>query len=282
MKINFLDFWGGFDIHNNFFIHLFRDIYGSVQIGQLTECDYIIYSCFGQQHKTINRNKVKKIFYTGENIRPNFEDCDYSFTFDFDSYNGKNIRIPLYHLYIDWFNVSTYTNPKYLIHPSKINDNEFIKTPKTKFCATVFSSPRQIRFDLMNTLSTYKKVDGYGRPFGNHSEGELDKYQKLSQYKFSICPENSAHDGYYTEKLLHAKTAGTIPIYLADRGVDRDFNTKAFINVADYNNFEDLLKRVIEIDSDDELYNKIKNQTLFQSSISLDKIKENIRSILGD
>lgn len=280
MKINFLDFWGGFDIHNNFFIHLFRDIYGSVEIGQLTECDYIIYSCFGQQHKTINRNKVKKIFYTGENIRPNFEDCDYSFTFDFDSYNGKNIRIPLYHLYIDWFNVSTYTNPKYLIHPSKINDNEFIKTPKTKFCATVFSSPRQIRFDLMNTLSTYKKVDGYGRPFGNHTEGELDKYQKLSNYKFSICPENSYYDGYYTEKLLHAKTAGTIPIYLADNKVHIDFNKKSFIDIADFSSLESLKQFVIKVDNNDELYQEIANQPLAINNFSLQSIKQQIKKIL--
>jgi len=282
MKINFLDFWSGFNPEHNFLYYLFKDIYKNVELAPISQCDYVIFSCFGENHNYVNRNKTKKIFYTGENLRPNFDQCDYSFTFDFAGYNRRNIRIPLYYFYIDWFNTGTWGNPQYLIHPSKINDNEFIHTPKTKFCATVFSSPKPIRYDLMNLLSRYKQVDGYGRPFGNHTEGELDKYEKLSQYKFSICPENSAHDGYYTEKLLHAKTAGTIPIYLADRGVDRDFNTKAFINVADYNNFEDLLKTVIEIDRDNELYNKIKNQTLFQSPISLDKIKENIRSILGD
>lgn len=280
MKINFLDFWGGFDINNNFFIHLFREIYNHVEIASIEDCDYIIYSCFGQNHKTVNRNKTKKIFYTGENIRPNFEECDYSFTFDYETYNNRNIRIPLYYLYIDWFDVSTYTNPRYLIHPSKINDNEFIRTPKNKFCATVFSSPRQIRYDLMNTLSTYKKVDGYGRPFGNHTEGELDKYQKLANYKFSICPENSKYDGYYTEKLLHAKTAGTIPIYLADDEVHRDFNVKGFINVADYDDLNKLLERVIEIDNNEELYKEISNQPLFNTELNLDKIKTLIKNVL--
>jgi len=280
MKINFLDFWGGFDINNNFFIHLLKQIYGHVEIANPNNCDYIIYSCFGEQHKAINRNRTKKIFYTGENIRPNFSECDYSFTFDFDTYSDKNIRIPLYYLYIDWFNVLTYTNPQYLIDASKLNDNEFIKTPKTKFCATVFSSPRKIRYDLMNTISRYKKVDGYGRPFGNHTEGELDKYQKLAHYKFSICPENSYHDGYYTEKLLHAKTSGTIPIYLADDKLHRDFNAKSFINVADYDSLDDVLDMVIKIDKNDELYNEMRNQPLFNTELCLDEIKNKIKTLL--
>lgn len=279
MKINFLDFWGGFDIQNNFFIHLLRDIYKNVELAPIQQCDYIIYSCFGNSHHIIDRNKTKKIFYTGENLRPDFNECDYSFTFDFDSYDGKNIRIPLYHLYIDWFNVSTYTNPQYLIHPSKINDNEFIRTPKTKFCATVFSSPRQLRYDLLNTLSTYKKVDGYGRPFGNHTEGELDKYQKLSEYKFSICPENSCYDGYYTEKLLHAKTSGTIPIYWADEKVHLDFNKKCFIDVRDFESLEDLKNFIIKIDNDQELYYSIMNESLINGPLNLDKIKEQIKNL---
>lgn len=280
MKINFLDFWGGFDPANNFLFHLFKTIYDNVELSPISQCDIIIYSCFGNNHHYINRNKTKKIFYTGENKRPNFNDCDYSFTFDFDDYNGKNIRIPLYYFYIDWFNTKTWGNPQYLIHPSKLEQNEFIQKPKNKFCATVFSNPVPIRTALLSYFNKYKKIDGYGAPFNNKSDGEYVKYQILSEYKFSICPENSSYDGYYTEKLLHAKTAGTIPIYLADKGVNRDFNTKSFINIADFNNLEDLLNRIIEIDNNNELYNEIKNQPLFTNPISLDIIKQSIRKII--
>ena len=91
MNISFLDFWGGFDSTNNFFIHLFKQIHDNVHVSNPENADIIIYSCFGNNHNTFNH--CKKIFFTGENKRPNFEECDYSFTFDFDDYNGKNIYI---------------------------------------------------------------------------------------------------------------------------------------------------------------------------------------------
>jgi len=280
MKINFLDFWGGFDPQNNFLLYLFREIYGEVELAPLSQCDVVIYACFGDNHRYVDRSKTKKIFYTGENIRPNFNDCDNSITFDFDDYNGRNVRIPLYFFYIDWFNVKTYTNPEYLLPANQIEDNDFIKTPKTKFCATIFSNPVPIRMRLLNAISQYKPVDGYGRPFNNHFEGEHKKYKILSEYKFSICPENSSHDGYYTEKLFHAKTAGAIPIYMADSGLDRDFNTKSFINIADFENEQRLKEFVIEMDNNDSMYQEMFNEPLFKTPLSLDNIKKAIKEII--
>lgn len=280
MKINFLDFWGGFDPANNFLLHLFNATYGNVELAPLSQCDIVIYSCFGENHNYVNRDRTKKIFYTGENKRPNFNDCDYSITFDFDDYNGKNIRIPLYYFYIDWFNVSTYKNPEYLLPAQNIESNEFIQTPKTKFCATIFSNPVPVRIKLFQCLSEYKEVHGYGRPFNNHFEGEYTKYKILSEYKFSICPENSSHDGYYTEKLFHAKTAGTIPIYVADSGLERDFNTKAFIDISKFENEQRLKEFIVEMDNNDSMYQEMFSQPLFNTPLSLDNIKPLLKKII--
>ena len=276
MKINFLDFWDGFDPNNNFFLYLFRDIFGSADLTPIEDCDVVIYSCFGNSHLSVNKNKAIKIFYTGENVRPDFDDCNFSFTFDFNDYDERNIRVPLYYLYIDWFNTKTWGNPEYLISPSALEDNEFIQTKKTKFCATIFSNPAYPRMELYNLLSGYKQVDGYGRPFNNHSSGELKKYQILSEYKFSICPENSRWDGYYTEKLLHAKTAGTIPIYLADTKVAQDFNKKSFINVNDFTSEKDLLDFIVEIDNNEQMYLDMFHEPLFVPRPSLERIKRSI------
>lgn len=281
MNINFLDFWDGFDPHNNFFLYIFREIYGNVELKPVNECDYIIYSLFGNQHLNVDRKRTKKIFYTGENVRPNFNECDYSFTFDFDHYNNKNIRIPLYHLYIDWYDVKTYGNFTYLLPVKNISDNEFINTKKSKFCAAVFSNPHPLRFELMNKLSEYKTVDGYGSPFNKGSRGDFIKYKILSEYKFSICTENSIHPGYSTEKLFQAKTSGTIPIYKSSIKTHLDFNPKCFIDINDFENLDELKHFIAKIDNDDFLYKKIFNEPLWLQKISLDDIKNKIKFLLN-
>jgi hypothetical protein len=264
MKINFLDFWGDFDPTNNFFFYFIKNIFPDAQLAPINQCDYIIYSCFGNNHKHVDRRKTKKIFYTGENKRPNFSECDYSFSFDIEDYDGKNVRIPLYFLYIDFFNQGTYTNPKYLLPADWIDSNPYIETEKKKFCAAVFSNPTEQR---MNLLKAIKNVDCYGRPFGNHSDGEDIKYRILSEYKFSICPENSKHPGYYTEKLFHAKTSGTIPIYSCGGDPSIDFNTKSFINIDSFTNLEELSEYIDYVNNNDHEYLKIKNEKLFNESI---------------
>ena len=231
MTLSFSDFWGGFNYNNNFFYDLLKEINPEVRIVNFNEQpDILIYSCFGQQHRYTNRSKTKKIFYTGENIRPNFAECDYSLSFDFDQHNGRNFRLPLWMLQIDWFNKRDYTNPAFVLPHNKILANEFINTPKTKFCCAIFNTDSPYRFETVNKLSNYKKVDCYGNPHGNWFYGENVKYKILSEYRFSICFENSIYPGYYTEKLFHAKTSGTVPIYWADKEIENDFNKKGFIN----------------------------------------------------
>ncbi len=45
------------------------------------------------------------------------------------------------------------------------------------------------------------------------------KYQTLSGYRFAICYENAAIDGYIMEKIFDCLFVGTIPIYLGDPDV---------------------------------------------------------------
>jgi len=280
MKINFLDFWGdGFQSDNNFFMHLFRETFGDVELAPPHECDVVIYSCFSGSHQAVPRT-VTKIFYTGENIRPNYEECDYSITFDFDTYGGKNIRLPLWMLQIDWFGHGGYGNPEYVIPLDSLVDNEFTQKEKSKFCGFVFNNPTDSRLKAIEVLGRYKRVDCYGTLFGNWFYGEKKKYNILSDYKFSICFENSTHDGYYTEKLLHAKLAGTIPIYWTDKNAGRDFNVKSFLNLTDFDTMEDLMEKVKEIDQDEDLYNSMRNEPLFTKTPNLENIKTELKKIL--
>lgn len=278
MNIAFLDFWGSFDPNNNFFTHLFKQIKDNINITDAKNADVIIFSCFGDEHKKYNH--CKRIFFTGENIRPDFNNCDYSFTFDFDSYDGKNIRIPLWYLYIDWFNVKNYGNPSCLIPVNYLNKH--LNKEKNKFCATVFSKSIQSRFDIINKIQTYKSVDCYGKIHPNSlPDGEDKKLDILSNYKFSICFENSIYPGYFTEKLLHAKIAGNIPLYYADKTFNKDFNEKCCLNLINYENLDHYLEDIKKIDNNNSLYRDILNQPLFKTEINLNDIVKDVSFILN-
>lgn len=285
LKINFADFWPGLDPTNNYFYHLLSLKY-DVEISN--NPDLLFFSvAYGRSRYRDTIKAGKRIFYTGENVRPNFTSdnpiessensyslgkCDFAFTFDFSD-DERNYRLPLWVIQIDWFNKGTYGNPQFILPPDKIYDNEFIRKEKTKFCAFVFNNPIPERLEIYEKLSKYKQVDGYGKPFDNWFYGEDNKYRTLADYKFSICFENSISKnigGYYTEKPFHAKTAGTIPLYKADAKCSYDFNTKSFVNAIDYNSIDELIEYVIEIDKNDDLYKQIFNEPLFTDR----KIKE--------
>jgi hypothetical protein len=279
MNVAFLDFWYDFQPENNFFIHLVKSIKESVNITSPEKADVIFYSCFGDSHKKYNS---KKIFFTGENLRPDFNNCDLSLSFDFDDYNNRNLRLPLWYLYIDWFNVKSYGNPDWLIPVEYLsNENEFTKKDKKQFCSTVFSSPYDSRFNMVNLLNEYKQVDCYGKIHNNKlPDGEKYKMDVISNYKFNICFENSIYPGYFTEKLLHAKIAGCIPIYYSDKSYSSDFNTNCCINLIDFDNVYELLEYIKKIDNDVDLYESIKNEKLFNETPNLDKIKKYLQNEL--
>ena len=268
MKLSFLNFWGDFDPNNNFFIHLLKSYKENVQVVSPERADNIIYTCFGQEH--LNYNNCNKIFYTGENIRPNFGECNGALSFDIDDHGGKNVRLPLWMLYIDWFNVGSYGNPNGLVPISKINNNRFKNRLKTKTCCIVVNHLGNNRNIIMNKLQQHFSVDGKGKPFNNWDYGEDLKYNFISDYKFNICFENTIYPGYHTEKLFHAKIAGCIPLYNGSTTIDSDFNPKCFLNLQDFSNIENFISKILEINSSDRLYKEIYEQPLFNTEPSLE------------
>jgi alpha(1,3/1,4) fucosyltransferase len=240
----------------------------------------MFFSDFGTENM-LYRN-CKKIFFTGENQRPNFKKCDYSFTFDFDDYEGRNFRLPLWYFYIDWFNVKTYLNPEWLIPESYLyGENEFTQKSKDEFCSIVFGKMVDSRLNAIQKISEYKKVDIFGKanPEYNLPDGEKHKLDLISNYKFSLCYENSVTPGYHTEKLLHGKIAGNIPIYYGDKTVCRDFNQKCFINTVNMSD-EEVIETIKEIDTNRELYDRINSEPLFENKISLEPLIKNLFKIL--
>lgn len=280
MKICFSDFWSPFDPNNNFFTNILKRSFENVEVVNPEDADVMFFSAFGMEN-TLYKD-CKKIFFTGENQRPNFKKCDYALTFDFDDYGGKNFRLPLWYLYIDWFNVKTYDNPQWLIPESYLyGENEFIKKPKNKFCSIVFGKLVESRLNAIQKISEYKKVDVFGKANLEYHlpDGEKHKLDLISNYKFSLCYENSVTPGYHTEKLLHGKIAGNIPIYYGDETVCKDFNKKCFINTVNMPD-EEVFETIKQIDTNKELYDRINSEPLFENKISIDPIIKTLYNIL--
>jgi hypothetical protein len=221
--------------------------------------EFLIYSCSGFEHLKYN---CIRIFYTGENVRPCFDRCDYAFSFDYPI-TERNYRLPLYRL------DKTHDQLFHTREPDRI------VSEKRKFCCFLSSNPKaQERIAFFDLLSQYKPVDSGGADKNNIGYRVNDKMTWLKNYKFSIAFENSQYPGYTTEKLLHALVANTIPIYWGNPAVANDFNCKAFINCHDYGSFEDVIEVVKKIDQDDVVYREYLSQPYFLDGIENEFCRE--------
>lgn len=247
VRINFADFWHDDSLEAKLSNPLTRLLQKRFELEFTDQPDFLIYSCFGAE---FSRYSCTRIFYTGENKRPDFRLCDYAFTFDYPV-TDRNFRFPVYGL----FKLGPLFAPR---------DVDALMAEKTRFCAFVFSNPRaRERIAFMERLSRYKRVDCGGRINNNVGFLVHDKLKFLRPYKFSIAFENSSWPGYTTEKLAEALVATTVPIYWGNPLVQRDFNPRAFINCHDYRSMDEAVEAVIALDRDDGLYRRYLGETAF-------------------
>lgn len=266
LKLNFTGFWPSFDKTDNFFFNLLAERY-NITISD--KPDILFYTEGGFDHKKYNCTKV---FFTGENIRPDFTACDFAFTYDREI-TKKNYRLPLYALYYD---------VTHLVD-RKIDAKKVLAT-KNKFCCFLVSNGASaIRNDFFAALSKYKHVDSGGMFLNNLGYVVKHKWDFIAEYKFVIAFENASHPGYTTEKIYEPFIKNCVPIYWGDPEVAKDFNPKAFINCHDYASFNEVIKRVTEVDNDDDLYLQYINQPVFTNNLVNDDVKkENIIKRLDD
>lgn len=155
---------------------------------------------------------------------------------------------------------------------------------KKDFCAFVVSNGCcTTRNTVMKKLSTYKKVDSSGLYENNvghlapHDETEYgDTFLPyLQKYKFTLCFENCKKENYVSEKLLNAYIAGTIPIYWGCSNVLKWFNPNAFLYLEDESeqSMNKLIERIIELDKDDTLYEKMYNEPLIKEIPDIMKLE---------
>ncbi len=279
IKLWFSDFYEGFNPEDNYFHSLLSAFY-EVELSP-AKPDFLIYSCYGIDFLKYN---CVRIFYTGENLRPDFNLCDYAIGFDFMDFGERYIRYPNFAFLEDQFLQLIKS-----VKPTKSTSN------KDFFCNFIYANsqaaPARDRF--FHLLDEYKKVSSPGKHLNNISmdvgkrfsqDWMYTKLEFQSRCKFTIAFENTSSPGYTTEKLLHAYITGTVPIYWGNPEVTKDFNPDSLINCHDFSSFEEVVERVKKVDNNEDIFNKIINEPAFRNNdipphLKKDKVEYFLKNI---
>ena len=242
IRIAFSDFWDVFDPNDNFITDALREKF-EVEIGK--DPDFVFCSIFGRKYLKYD---CARIYYTGENIAPDFNLVDYAMGFpDIDFYD-RYLRLPHYVLYP---RACELAQKKPSLPDRELTDR--------KFCSYVISNSicAPERTALLEKLSQYKELASGGRYRNNVGGPVADKIEFSKGYKFSIAFENSGSRGYTTEKIMESFAADTVPIYWGNPDIAKEFDPQSFINCHDFDSFDNVVEYVKKVDNDDELYLKM-------------------------
>ncbi|WQS50746.1 fucosyltransferase [Helicobacter pylori] len=261
-----------------------------------------------QARKILSYQNTKRVFYTGENEVPNFNLFDYAIGFDELDFNDRYLRMPLYYAYLHYKAeiVNDTTSPYKLKalytlkkpshkfkenHPNLCalihNESDPLKRGFASFVASNANAP--IRNAFYDALNAIEPVAGGGSVKNTLGYKVKNKNEFLSQYKFNLCFENLQGYGYVTEKILDAYFSHTIPIYWGSPSVAKDFNPKSFVNVHDFNNFDEAIDYIRYLHAHQNAYldmlyenplNTIDGKAGFYQNLSFEKILDFFKNIL--
>lgn len=249
VKVKFDQLYKGFNTSDNFFT---RQLSAKYEVKISDDPDFYFFSHPVYGSKNYSKYKCHRIFLGGENIRADWNICDYVLDSDFYVNNPRQKRWPLW-AYWSWSLAQMNQQKSF----TNLND-------KKKFCCMVVSNPTcKERNQFFHKLSKYKKVDSGGRFLNNIGFPVENKIEFIKDYKFVISFENSSFPGYTTEKLIEPLIVNSIPIYWGNQVVGKDFNTDSFINIKDAFQFDEAINKIIELDNDQEKYLIMRNEPCF-------------------
>lgn len=264
------------DVIADHFIFKTLSKYYDVELSE--DPDYVFYH---ESNYEYLKYDCVRIFYTGENVSPNFNLCDYATGFDYIDFEDRYYRLPLYLIKVFYSEDEIkIAGDDYLGKQAPFTKEDLAH--KTGFCSFVYSNYRaeEQREVIFNKLSEYKKVSAGGGYLNNIGARVDNKLKFEMEHKFSIAFENSSRSGYTTEKIVNSLVAKTIPIYWGNPNIGKEFNTKRFINCHDYSSFDDVLARVIEIDKNDDTYLGVLNEPIVAEGYDFDEVKKGFELFL--
>lgn len=267
LKIKFVDVHWEFDKEDNFIIDIIRRNFDGYEISDTP--DFLFFSCEGTEH--YKYDNCVKIFFTGEPVTPDFNQCDYAIGYDELEFGERYFKRP-------------YWAMREVPGAVTLSDDELLNR---KFCNFVYSNETrgtavELRKKFALKLMEYKHVDCPGKVLNNmenaiaprHNNWEEGKLKFIQDYKFTIAFENNKMIGYTTEKLEDPLYAHSVPIYWGNPNVGKAFNSDAFILCNGYEeNFEEIIDRIIYLDTHDDEYLKMVKAPCMNKNYDVDKEK---------
>lgn len=271
IRINIVDWWDD-DFEKNHFIQFLSKKY---KVVRSKNPDYLLCSCFGFEHLNFN---CTKIFFTGENLTPDFNLYDYAMGFDYIDFGRRYLRYPLFLTYTQALKKA---EKKHIFNQNEIENRGF--------CSFLVSNGknadpiRESFFDEISKVDFVASGGGFRNNIGKRVENKLDF---LKQYKFNIAFENSQSSGYCTEKLIEAFAAKTIPIYWGDPSLlDSNLsliNPKSYINLSSFSSLNEALDYIKEVHSDVQLYKQILQEPAFLKENILDFYEKQLEAFFDN
>jgi hypothetical protein len=250
IKVNFGYFWPDFNPADNFFTSVLSRKY-KVELSDDPDLFFFTHAYNGRRDYL--NYKCHRVFLGWENIRADWNCCDYVLDSDFYTNNPRHKRWPIW---AAW-NTALLTQPK---------QEEQFRNKKKFACMVVSNAKAKERIAFFHELSKYKQVDSGGRYLNNIGGPVANKMDFIKDYKFVISFENSSYPGYTTEKLIEPMLVNSIPIYWGNTEVGQDFNTNSFVHVNSFASYDAAIEHIIELDNNQEKYMQMAMQPWFHNN----------------
>ena len=265
--LRYRDFWPGFSANGFLFTDVIQSIFPKQKIKIIkdskTKVDLEICSVFTYEShvdKLVNRSRAlvseeamneytsrseygfrpsyktlatKRVWFTGENLRPPVGLFDGTISFDPDDYRENNVYFPLFLFGIDWFNKKS--SPNGGVSRDAVANRRPLNKAVTLSACSFASNRSPSREKLIKNVELILQVDQFGKSVGKRVESKLIV---SSDYTFQICNENSMFPGYVTEKLIEAWQVGNIPIWTGLTGNKLDLNLDGILDFTGLNSEE--------------------------------------------
>ncbi len=284
LRVFLVDWYDHFTISNPYWCLLEIALKDTLVLEKnVSNADIILIGAYGNKHclPEIQRAKGWRLFVTGENRVPDYRYCHHSLSFCRYDFGKRNCRFPVWMLNLALFGdckttLSRQQTDELIRFNRPLSDFSYERRDLSRI-VTVFNNPEVHR--IMAFIQLYKRgiIEGVGPVFGNYTKwgdevGYVEKLSILKKYGYCLCMENSTTDGYYTEKVLHSRVAGCIPIVYSDPNIKVDFCTDGLINLYDYDDYDAFINTIVECTSNTSAYAKLNNSPIFSKTPSIEPV----------
>ncbi len=229
------------------------------------------------------RDSRYRIWRTGENLRPPWQDYDLTLSFDLDDYGGRNLYLPLAVLALDWFperrsapRPDQRKSGAVLTPDAAASPREPVAPGRPRFACAFIANPEPRRLYAIEALSRYAPVDVFGPAVGRPLPS---KAEVARDYRYVVCFENDLYPGYVTEKAVEAYATGAVPLWSGDDAAGL-YCPEALVNEAAFGSIREWVDHVADLDRSPDALAAMASAPLFRSAPDHTAIVERLRADL--